>query len=138
MGGSARVDMEVVLLSVEELEPDCIEKLEELRPTFVPGRRADTAPMATMATMAWTAARCKDSNDMKEIEAESMTVPSDEDSVDVYYLMSPLMLEQVGDAYAPMGSFHSGAAFIHKSTDVQVSVQFCANSFGVPLVLPSA
>lgn len=65
-----------------------------------------------------------------------LTVPSDDDNIDVYFLMSPLMLEVAGDSLGFIGQFHAGVGFVNTTSNVQYHTQFWANAFGNALVLP--
>lgn len=78
----------------------------------------------------------KFSKEVKFVKPSDMTIPADDEDVEVYFLMSPLMLEEAGDALGEMGQFHAGVGFIHKTSGLQVSTQFYADAFGTALCVP--
>lgn len=76
------------------------------------------------------------SKEMKLVAPSEMTVPLDDDNIDVYFLMSPLMLEVAGDSLAQIGQFHAGVGFVNTRSEVQWHTQFWANAFGNALAIP--
>mmetsp|Transcript_115923 Transcript_115923/g.361090 ORF Transcript_115923/g.361090 Transcript_115923/m.361090 type:complete len:442 (+) Transcript_115923:140-1465(+) len=106
---------------------DSVEPLDRamsiLKPLLTPST-AHSAPVA------W------DSN-MHDRQPGKMTRALITDYVDAHWLLSPLMLQDFGNAGAQIGLYHAGIGFTNRRTGLDSSFQFKAAHFDASIVLPS-
>lgn len=116
--------------------PDTLPATLPPRPDTLPATlppKPDTLP-ATVSPGGGDAPNSDETMETKEPWA--LTWAYAEDEVEVYYLMSPLMMEQFKYTMSFFGLYHSGVGFKNKRTGMESLVQFYAKKLGPNILIP--
>lgn len=76
------------------------------------------------------------SGEMHDVDPQKLTPSWSKDEVEVYWMRSPLMIEDAGGFLGKLGLWHSGVGFKNNRTGLESCLSFYAKSFSVNLLLP--